>query len=446
MDPVIAANGDLAWMLAAFALVLLMFPGLAFYYGGMVGARNVLNVMTMVLSTLGITSVLYVLYGYGLVSGDSIGGGFIGNPVDYLGLQGFQADDGSGTTQGVYFAAWFILFAAITIAIVASGAAGRMKFTAWLVFAPIWLTLVYFPLAHWVFSADGEDGFQGGFLLNDIKIHDYAGGTAVHMNSGVAALALAVAIGARKRRGERPHNMPMALLGGGILWFGWFGFNGSCALGANFLAQFVILNTLLAGSAGMIGFCIIERFREGHVTSLGLMTGAIAGLVGITPSANAMSPLGALGVGVLAGAAVAFLLSLKGKVKVDDALDAFAVHGVGGIVGTFCIVLFASESAPAGVRGVLLGGDWEILWRELAGILITCTFSFVMTYLIAKAIDKTMGLRVDDDTEMGGLDPVIHAESAYEIPAAGVGHGGLTSASANKLATMGAEPEKAATT
>lgn len=155
----------------------------------------------------------------------------------------------------------------------------------------------------------------------------------------------------------------------------------------------------------MIGFCIIERFREGHVTSLGLMTGAIAGLVGITPSANAMSPLGALGVGVLAGAAVAFLLSLKGKVKVDDALDAFAVHGVGGIVGTFCIVLFASESAPAGVRGVLLGGDWEILWRELAGILITCTFSFVMTYLIAKAIDKTMGLRVDDDTEMGAWTP-----------------------------------------
>ncbi|GAB06316.1 ammonium transporter [Gordonia amarae] len=447
MDPVIAANGDLAWMLAAFALVLLMFPGLAFYYGGMVGARNVLNVMTMVLSTLGITSVLYVLYGYGLVSGDSIGGGFIGNPIDYLGLQGFQADDGSGTTQPIYFAGWFILFAAITIAIVASGAASRMKFTAWLVFAPIWLTLVYFPMAHWVFSADGEDGFQGGFLLNDIKIHDYAGGTAVHMNSGVAALALALVIGSRKRKVERPNNVPMALLGGGILWFGWLGFNGSCALGANFLAQFVIVNSLLAGSAGMIGFCVIERIREGHVTSLGLMTGAISGLVGITPSANAMSPIGALGVGIFAGAVVAFLLSLKGKVKVDDALDAFAVHGVGGIVGTLCVVLFASESAPAGVRGILLGGDWDILWRELAGIAITCAFSFIMTYLIAKAIDKTMGLRVDDETEMEGLDPIIHAESAYEIPAAGVGHGGLTAASASRIATMdAAAPARTSTT
>lgn len=286
-----------------------------------------------------------------------------------------------------------------------------------------------------------EDG-TGGFLLNDIGIHDYAGGTAVHMNSGVAALALALVLGARRRRMERPNNVPLALLGGGILWFGWFGFNGSCALGASFLTQVVILNTLLAGGAGMIGFCLIERLREGHVTSLGLITGAVAGLVGITPAANTMTPLGALGVGILAAAVVAFMLSFKSRLKVDDSLDAFAVHGVGGIVGTLCIVLFASESAPAGVEGILFGGDISILWKELAGIVITCTFSFVMTYLIAKALDKTMGLRVDEETEIEGLDSTIHAETAYEIPAAGVGHApGLTSALLSKSAKHASEAE-----
>lgn len=435
MEPVIAANADLAWMLAAFVFVLLMFPGLAFYYGGMVGGRNVLNMMTMVLSTLGITAVLYVVIGYGLVSGPTVGGwGIIGNPAEFIGLTDYMSDDGSGGTQTLYYAAWFILFAAITIAIVASGAAGRMKFSAWLVFAPIWLLLVYFPVAHWVFAVDA-DGYEGGFLVNDVRIHDYAGGTAVHMNSGVAALALAVVLGARRRRSERPHNVPMALLGGGILWFGWFGFNGSCALGASFLTQVVILNTLLAGCSGMIGFCAVEKWREGHVTSLGLITGSVAGLVGITPSANTMTPLGALLVGIFAAAVVALLLSFKSRFSVDDSLDAFAVHGVGGIVGTLCIVLFAAESAPAGVQGILFGGPVDIVWRELAGIVITCTYSFVMTWLIAKALDKVMGLRVDVETETLGLDPTIHAESGYEIPAAGVGHGGLTSMSASRLAT-----------
>lgn len=422
MEPVIAANADLAWMLAAFVFVLLMFPGLALYYGGMVGARNILNMMTMVMSTLGITAIIYVLFGYGLQSGPSVGGwGLIGNPADYLGMTQWMSDDGSGTTQTLYYLAWFILFAAITIAIAASGAAGRMKFSAWMVFAPIWLIVVYLPVAHWVFSADTDDA-QGGFLLNDLKIHDYAGGTAVHMNSGVAALALALVLGARRKRMERPNNVPMALLGGGILWFGWFGFNGSCALGASFLTQVVILNTLLAGCAGMIGFLIIEKWREGHATSLGLITGAVAGLVGITPSANTMNPIGALAVGLLAAGVVAFVLSFKSRLKVDDTLDAFAVHGLGGIVGTLCIVLFAAESAPAGVKGILFGGDIDILWRELGGIAVTCTFSFVMTYLIAKALDKTIGLRVDEEVETTGLDSTIHAESAYEIPTAGVGH------------------------
>ncbi|MEO9329551.1 ammonium transporter [Gordonia aurantiaca] len=432
MEPILATNADLAWMLAAFVFVLLMFPGLAFFYGGMVGSKNVLNIMSMVMSTLAITAVLYVLVGYGLVSGPSVGGwGLIGDPTDFIGLTNWLTDDESGATQTLYFAAWFILFAAITIAIVASGAAGRMKFSAWLVFAPIWLLVVYFPLAHWVFAADVDDDYKGGFLLNKLQIVDYAGGTAVHMNSGVAALALAVVLGARKRRMERPHNVPMTMLGGGILFFGWFGFNGSCALGANFLAQAVILNTLLAGSAGMIGFAIVEKWREGHVTSLGLITGVVAGLVGITPAASSMTPIGALLVGIFAAAVVAYLLSFKARLKVDETLDAFMVHGIGGIIGTFCIILFASDVAPAGVQGVLFGGDPEIIWRELAGIAITCTYSFVMTWIIAKVIDKIMGLRVDEETEMVGLDTTIHAETAYEIPAASSGHagGGLASMS-----------------
>ena len=446
MEPVLAANADLAWMLAAFVFVLLMFPGLALYYGGMVGSRNILNMMTMVMATLGITCVLWVLYGHGLVLGPSVKGwGIIGNPMDYIGLGSHLADDKTGGVQVVYLAAWMILFAGLTVGIVASGAAGRMKFTAWLIFTPIWLTLVYFPVAHWVFAADG-DGFSGGFLLNKIGVHDYAGGTAVHMNSGVAALALAMVLGARRRKMERPNNVPLALLGGGILWFGWLGFNGSCAYGANFLAQYVILNTLLAGGAGMIGFCIIERWREGHVTSLGMMTGAIAGLVGITPSANTMTPLGALGVGIAASAVVALLLSFKAKMKVDDTLDAFMVHGIGGIVGTLCIVLFASDAAPAGIQGILLGGDFDIVWRELAGIVITCSFSFVMTWLIAKALDKTIGLRVDEETEVTGLDSTIHAETAYEIPAAGVGHApGLSTAMISRIDEVGPTSTEALT-
>ncbi|MFT3660283.1 MAG: ammonium transporter [Gordonia sp. (in: high G+C Gram-positive bacteria)] len=416
MEALLGAHADLSWMLTAFTLIFFMVPGLALYYGGMVGSRNALNMMSMVLVALGISAVLYVIVGYGLVSGPTVGG-FIGDPSDYIGLGDTMTDDGSGGVQTLYFAAWFILFAAITVAIVASGAAGRMKFTGWLVFVPVWLLLVYFPVAHWVFAVDA-DGYEGGFLINDIGIHDYAGGTAVHMNSGVAALALAMALGPRLQRSERPHNVPLALLGGGILWFGWFGFNGSCALGSSFLTQQVLLNTLLAGSAGILGYAVVERWREGSVTSLGLTTGAIGGLVGITPSANSMTPLGALAVGFLAAAAVAFLLSFKHRMHADDSLDAFAVHGLGGIVGTLCVVAFASAAAPAGVEGLLLGGSLNLAWKELAGIVITCTFSFVMTYAIAKVLDKLIGLRVDPDTETAGLDTVVHAENAYEIPAA----------------------------
>lgn len=351
MEPILAANADLAWMLAAFVFVLLMFPGLAFFYGGMVGSKNVLNIMTMVMSTLAITAVLYVVIGHGLVSGPSVGGwGLIGNPTEYIGLTNWLTDDASGATQTLYFAAWFILFAAITIAIVASGAAGRMKFSAWLVFAPIWLLVVYFPVAHWVFAADVDDDYSGGFLLNDLEIVDYAGGTAVHMNAGVAALALAVVLGARKRRMERPHNVPMTIMGGGILFFGWFGFNGSCAS----RRQLPCAGGHPEHAAGRLGGH--DRLRDHREVARGRHLARDdhrnrRRARRHHPAASSMAPLGALLVGIFAAAVVAFLLSFKNKLKIDETLDAFAVHGIGGIVGTLCIVLFATEAAPAGVQG-----------------------------------------------------------------------------------------------
>jgi ammonium transporter, Amt family len=215
------------------------------------------------------------------------------------------------------------------------------------------------------------------------------------------------------------------MLGGGILWFGWFGFNGGCAYGATFLTQYVVQNTLLAGCAGMLGFCIVERIKNGHFTTIGLITGVVSGLVGITPSADTMSPIGALGVGIVSGAVVAATLGLKNKLGVDDSLDAFAVHGLGGIAGTICIIFFASKAAPAGIQGILFGGDLDIIWREFTGIAVTCTFSFVVTWLIATVLDKTMGLRVDEETELAGLDLALHAETAYDIhPVGGSGLGG----------------------
>lgn len=405
---------DLAWLLAAFALVLAMFPGLAMFYGGMLGSRHALNMIMMVMSALPVTAVLYVLFGHGLVLGDSVGGlGVVGDPTAFLGFSALMTDDGAGTT---YWAAFYILFAAITVAIMASGAAGRMKFSGWLVFSAVWVTLVYFPLAHWVFAFDNEEsGAVGGWLRNVVGLHDFAGGTAVHMNAGVAALALAIVLGKRRAYPGRPHNLPLVVLGAGLLWVGWIGFNGGTAAGANFLAQYVVLTTLLAGCTGMLGFALVEKLREGRATTLGLVSGMVAGLVGITPSADAVSPVGALLVGLFTGAAVSGLMTLMSRFGVDEPLDAFVIHGLGGIVGTFCVILFGAAAAPAGVTGILFGGSWDILWRELVAVVATCAFSFGMTYLVARVLDRTMGLRVDGRTEFAGLDSVLHAESAYHL-------------------------------
>ncbi|WP_051111222.1 ammonium transporter [Rhodococcus rhodnii] len=407
---------DVAWMLAALALVIVMFPGLALFYGGMVGTKNTLNMMMMVMGALAVTSVIYVLYGHGFVVGDSIGGlGILGDPMDHLGFAGIYEDPGDGGLADPFWFAFYILFAGITIAIVASGAVGRMKFGAWLVFAALYVTFVYLPLGHWVFAADDEDlGTVGGWMRNDLGLHDYAGGTAVHMASGLGALALALVLGPRRESATRPHNVPLILLGSGLLWMGWFGFNGGTAGGANFLAQYVYLTTLLAACAGMLGFCLVEKIRNGKPTTLGAASGLVSGLVAITPSADAVEAIGALVVGFAGGAIVCWACTWKTKLGIDESLDAFAVHGMGGIVGSVCVILIGYAGSPAGIEGILFGGSWDIVWREFVGIGVTCAYAFGVTWIIAKVLDKTIGLRADEEDEYSGMDVAMHQETAYD--------------------------------
>lgn len=404
---------DMAWLLAAFAMVLLMFPGLAMLYGGMLNGRNVLNMMLMVLSALAVTGVVYVVIGHGLVLGDSVGGaGIIGNPFEYTFFSDFMSDDEAG---GTFWGAFYILFAAISVALVASGAAGRMKFGAWLVFVALWIILVYSPLGHWVFALDNpEAGTIGGWMRNQLGFHDFAGGTAVHMNAGAAGLALAVVLGKRKMSPGRPHNLPLMMIGVGLLATGWMGFNGGTAGGANFMAQYVILTTLLALCGGMLGFITIERVRDGHATMLGLGTGAIAGMVGITPVADVVGPIGAIMVGFLSAAAAAWAITWKRRHQIDDSLDVFAVHGIAGITGSLFATFFANPKTPGEMAGIFFGGHFAELWHELIAIAVTLIYSFCMTFAIAWVMNKISPIRVSEAEEEAGLDNSIHAESAYD--------------------------------
>ncbi|TDS87764.1 ammonium transporter [Nesterenkonia aurantiaca] len=397
---------DVAWILTALTVVLLMFPGLALFYGGMSGTKNVLNMFAMVMTTLGTVTIIYVLFGHGMVVGESLGG-IIGNPLDYFGMVGHEEVGVDGGFAETLDLAFFTLFACITVSIIASGAMGRMKFSAWMVFSVIWATLVYFPLGHWVFG--------DGWLSANVNFHDYAGGTAVHMASGFGALGLAVALGPRRNLQTRPHSLPLVLLGAGILWMGWMGFNGGTAGGANYVAQYTIMTTLFAGGTGMLGFMAFEKFRDGKATVLGMCSGIIAGLVAITPAADAVDPFGALVLGFIAGAFVAWACTWKAKLGVDESLDAFAVHGVGGIVGAMFVVFFgwATYTNDEPIRGIFFGGDISLLWGELIAIGVTCIYAFGVTWIIAKVMDKTMNIRVSNEDEED-LDFKLHGQTAYD--------------------------------
>jgi len=400
-------TGDTAWVLASAALVLFMTPGLALFYGGMVRAKSVLNMMMMSFGALALISVLWVLYGYSMAFGDDIGGGLLGDPLEFFGLSsllgtsgldgGFQPQSLVFTVPSMAFVAFQAMFAILTVALISGAIADRARFGPWMVFAGVWATLVYFPVAHWVFAFNGAESETGGWIANNLLAIDFAGGTAVHINAGAAGLALALVLGKRRGFGRdpmRPHNLPLVMIGAGILWFGWFGFNAGSALAANGQAAEVFVTTLVATGAAALGWLLIEKLRDGHATSLGAASGVVAGLVAITPACSSVTPIGAILVGLVAGVVCALAVGLKYRLGYDDSLDVVGVHLVGGLWGTLAVGLFASASATAGVDGLFYGGGLDQLWRQAVGAVVVLVYSFALTLVIGVVIAKTMRFRV----------------------------------------------------
>ncbi|KAA1398037.1 ammonium transporter [Aeromicrobium ginsengisoli] len=404
-------TGDTAWILASSALVLLMTPGLAFFYGGMVRSKTVLNMMMMSFLALAIVPVLWVLYGYSL-SFSPDGNQFLGG-FKRLGLDHISQGTAYGTIPEYVFVAFQLMFAIITVALISGAIADRAKFGAWALFIVIWMTVVYFPVAHWVF----DFGEHGGWIATKLKAFDFAGGTAVHINAGAAGLALALVLGKRvgwKRDPMRPHNLPFVLLGAGLLWFGWFGFNAGSAVGANGLAGLAFVNTAVATAAAMVGWLLVEVVRDKKATSLGGASGAVAGLVAITPACGTVSPLGSIAVGVIAGILCALAVGLKYKFGYDDSLDVVGVHLVGGIVGTLLIGFFATKGNTGGIGSIFYGGHFEQLGKQAVAAGAVLVYSFVLTYIIGKLIDVTIGFRISEEDEVLGIDQVEHLETAYD--------------------------------
>ena len=402
--------GDTAWVLAASALVMLMTPGVAFFYGGLARVKSVLNMIMMSLACLAVVSVLWVLVGYSLAFGQDAGAGLIGN-LDHIGLDG-TIDSVTGTVPTLAFVAFQLMFAIITPALISGAIADRAKFSAWVFFVAVWSLVVYAPIAHWVFYFHDGDG---GWIADRLKAIDFAGGTAVHMNAGAAALALALILGKRvgwPKNEAKPHNIPFIVLGAALLWFG---FNAGSAVGANGLASVAFLNTQVATAAAIIGWLLVERLRGVHMSAVGASAGAIAGLVAITPACASVSPLGALAVGVIAGALCSLAVSLKYRLGFDDSLDVVAVHFVGGLAGALLIGFFATAAVTGGVDGLLYGGGLEQLGKQAIAAAAVGSYSFVLTYIIGKAIDATVGFRVTEEEEVLGIDAAEHGEVAYDL-------------------------------
>ncbi len=402
---------DTAWVLTSAALVLLMTPGLALFYGGMARAKSVLNMMMMSFAAIAIVTVLWVIYGYSItfgVSDNRLLGGF-----DNFGLHGV------GGAGPLSFAAFQLMFAIITPALISGAIADRAKFLGWAAFVVAWTSLVYFPVANWVFDfgVNGDAGVGAGWIVN-WGVQDFAGGTAVHVNAGAAALALALVLGKRigwKRDPLRPHNLPLVLLGAALLWFGWFGFNAGSALAANGLAASAFMNTQAATAAAVIGWLTVEQLRDGRPTSLGAASGAVAGLVAITPACAFVSPLGALLLGVLAGALCALAVGLKWRLGFDDSLDVVGVHLVGGAFGSVALGFLSLDG------GLFYGGDAVLLGKQTVAVLAVGAYSFVLTLGLGKAIDLVIGFRLEADDEVSGIDLAEHAESGYDLHLAGAG-------------------------
>ncbi len=419
-------TGNTAWVLVSSALVLLMTPGLAFFYGGMVRAKSVLNMLMMNFICIAVVTVAWVLYGWSVSFGnanDAHGNGFWGTFAQW-GMHGIGTGIGPHAPLALYgssgvpifaVACFQLMFAVITPALISGAIADRTKFVGWAVYVAAWASLVYFPIAHWVFSPNG-------FIYAKLHVMDFAGGTAVEIDSGAAALACALVVGKRigfRKDPMRPHNVPFVMLGAALLWFGWFGFNAGSALIAGGQASVVFLNTQIAGCTAVFGWLVAEKLQHGTFTTIGAASGAVAGLVAITGSCGSVSPTGALCVGLIAGFVCCYAVNLKHRFDFDDSLDVVGVHLVGGLVGTLLIGLFAAPGEVAGFTngarvGLFYGGGVHQLLAQAAAAGIVFGYSFTLSFGLAKLVHKTVGLRVSNEDEITGVDQTEHAETAYD--------------------------------
>jgi Amt family ammonium transporter len=407
-------TGVTAWMLVSASFVLLMTPGLALFYGGMTRSKSILNMMMMCFGAMAVVGCIYVLWGWSMSYGATVGG-IVGNPFDQFGLGGsFDPIAILNEETGAYMptivdVGFQATFAIITVALIAGAIADRVKYATWLVFAGLWATLSYFPMSHMVWGGGLLSG-DGPFASIAEPI-DFAGGTVVHINAGVAGLVLALVIGKRKGwPGEafKPHNLPLVMLGAALLWFGWFGFNAGSAYGADEVAGLAWVNTTTATGGAILGWLLVEKLKYGKATSLGAASGVVAGLVAITPAAGALTPVTAILLGAIAGVASAFAVSLKTRFGYDDSLDVVGVHLVSGLVGTVLIGLLATDT------GLFFGGGANQLVVQIIIAVIAVVFSAVVTLVIALALKATMGWRIPEEDEVTGIDQTVHAERAYE--------------------------------
>ena len=404
-------SGNLAWSVTATALVLFMTPGVAFFYGGLVKAKSVVSMMMMSFGAMGLVGVLWILYGSNMtVIAEGENQFLAGNPFSDFGLAGASSDS-------LVVSAYGATFAIITVALISGAIADRAKFGSWMIFAGIWATIVYFPVAAWVWG--------GGWVYNlganlglDVSVIDYAGGTAVHINAGAAALALALVLGKRvgfQKGIHKPHNVPLVMLGAAILWFGWFGFNAGAEGTFSLLGTedssvgLIVINTLGATAAAIIGWIVIEKIKDGKPTAVGAASGAVAGLVAIAPSCAALAPGWALLLGVITGAVCALAVELKWKLGYDDSLDVVGVHLVGGIIGTLYVGFFATGT------GLFTGGTGAQLLVQFIAAFGVLIYSFVVAYLLGLLIEKTIGFRVKNEDEIAGIDNVVHGEEGYAL-------------------------------
>lgn len=416
-------QGNTGFILLAAAFVLLMTPGLAFFYGGLVRAKSVVSMMMLSFGSLGLVSVLWVLYGYAISFANSGSGDFFGIDAIFginlsnIGLQAAVSDASSPALPypELAFVAFQATFAIITVALISGSIADRAKFGSWMIFAGIWVTLVYFPVANWVFNFTIDEQAKvvdGGWIVYNLGAIDFAGGTAVHINAGAAALALAIVLGKRfgfSKGIMQPHNVPLTLIGAALLWFGWFGFNAGSALAADGVAALAFVNTIAAPAAAMLGWITVEKIRHGKGTAVGAASGVVAGLVAITPACAVLDPAWAIALGGLSGVLCALAIDLKFKFGFDDSLDVVGIHLVGGLIGTLWVGLFGNEV------GVFFGHGFEQLAIQALGALVVFLYSFVLALAIGYLIEKSVGFRVKAQDELAGIDKVVHGELAYSF-------------------------------